>query len=112
MAIEKESVDTPNQHEQNRPQETGKKTPESQIHSFIQKCNEDVGFTTANLHELAHLLGVQDYQRINSEVELIREIQKAAQNRPCFRSNYREYCLNSECQWKTECKKIIAEWLR
>ena len=111
MAITNESNDAPGQGDiSKRP--AAEEPPESLIHTFIQRCNEDGGFTKANLRELACLLSVKNYNLIDSDIELIRAIQTAAQDRSCFRTNHREHCLNSECPWINECKKIVAEWLR
>ncbi len=112
MSIINESNTTPVQGDISKRPGDEKESPESLIHTFIQRCNEDGGFTKANLQELARVLDVKNYKLINSEVELVRAIQKAVQDRSCFRSDHSEHCLDSECPWRNECKKIIAEWLR
>ncbi len=111
MAVEKAPIRKIKQQDTLTQPEAGPE-PESLIHFYIQKCNEDGGYTIADLQHLALLLDIQNYHQMNSEVELIRAIQKAAHKRNCFRSDFRDQCLESECPWKSECKKIIAEWLR
>ena len=82
------------------------------IKSFLLRSIEDGGFTTASLQELAHLIGVNNSKLIHSDMDLVRAIQKAVKHRPCFRSENHDFCKNSNCLWQSECKKIIAEWLR
>jgi hypothetical protein len=82
------------------------------IKSFLQRSKEDGGFTTITLRELAYLVGINNYKLINSDVDLVRAIQKAVKHRPCFRTENHNLCEDSDCLWKAECKKIIAEWLR
>jgi|GEM_PF-838652 len=94
-------------------QHNHKKNPaELLINIYIHQCYEDGGITLVNLRHLAHLLGIKNHDTFDSEAELVKAIQKAVQNRTCFRSDQSENCPETDCQWKTECKKIIAEWLR
>ncbi len=87
---------------------------ECQVQSFILRCEEDGGMSINSLHLLAHAVGVINQEHINAKVELIREIQKAAQHRPCFRSSYQKPCTDpeSKCHWRSECHKLIAIWQR
>jgi len=107
------SVTLPAAQHDSEKQHNRKKNPaELLINTYIQQCYEDGGITIVNLQHLAYLLGIKNYDTLDSEVKLVRAIQKAVQNRPCFRSDKSENCLDTDCQWKTECNKIIAEWLR
>ncbi len=81
-----------------------------QIKSFFVRFEEDGGMSLAELQGLGRYVGVDHPERINSEVELIRKIQKISKHRPCFQSNYRNNCEETECAWRAECKKLIADW--
>ncbi len=85
---------------------------DERIRSFIMCSYEDGGITVAGLRGLAGSMGVINPELINNEIELIRKIQKASHQRACFRSGNQRFCEEHECQWKTECRKIIAEWIR
>ena len=85
---------------------------EIEIKSFILRCREDGVMTVADLRKLAFSIGVQDPNLINQEVELIREIQKVCRHRPCFQSGRRELCEEVDCEWISECRKLIAVWKR
>ena len=83
-----------------------------QIKSFFIRCEEDGGMTLAELQGLGRYVGVDHPEHINTEVELIRKIQKISKHRPCFQSQLKEHCEETECQWRAECRKLIADWLR
>ena len=85
---------------------------EMEIKSFILRCREDGMMTVADLRKLAFSIGIQDPNLINQEVELIREIQKICQHRPCFQSGRRLLCEEVDCEWVSECRKLIAVWKR
>lgn len=87
---------------------------EFQIQTFFVCCEEDGGMSILSLQKLASLLGISNSNSIRTEVELIREIQKVAQHRPCFRAAYQQPCEDpkSECPWRAECQKIITVWQR
>lgn len=42
---------------------------------------------------------------------LIQAIQRAQGQAPCFLSDNRYECVTA-CEWKSLCKKLIAEWMR
>jgi hypothetical protein len=42
---------------------------------------------------------------------LIRAMQKAQGREPCFLSDSRYECAGT-CEWKSQCKRLIAEWRR
>ena len=69
--------------------------------------------TIIGLKQLAKSVGVENPENINLKIELIQSIQNATHHRPCFRSDPGMNCHeNDDCQWKAECKKLIAEWFR
>jgi hypothetical protein len=56
-----------------------------------------------DLHISEHLL--------NAEKNiLVREIQRALGQEPCYQTDLRYHC-NKECEW-AGCKKLVAAWLR
>lgn len=83
-----------------------------QIQAFLVRCEEDGAMSNLDLQGLAFTLGIKDPEAIESKVDLIREIQKVSDHRPCFQSEDRALCPESECQWRSECLKLIAEWIR
>jgi len=87
---------------------------EFQIQTFFVCCEENGGMTILSLQKLASLLGIANSKNMCTEVKLIREIQKIAHHRPCFRTAYQQPCEDpeSECLWRAECQKIIAVWSR
>ena len=87
---------------------------EFQIQAFILRCQEDGDVSINSLQELAKSLGVSNAMQLTTKVELIRLIQKVSHHRPCFQTTYQEPCADteSECQWRKECKKLIAIWYR
>ena len=84
------------------------------VQSYLLRSMEDGGISISSLQELAILVGVANSRHLNTEVELIREIQKATQHRPCFRTTYQQPCDDPEyeCPWREECQKILATWCR
>ncbi len=82
------------------------------VTTFLSVCNEDGGITKANLRQLAKSIGVEKPENIFQINELVRAIQKATQHRPCFQSEENKSCQNLDCKWRSECKKLIAEWMR
>ena len=83
-----------------------------QISYFLSKTDEDGVMTTVGLQQLAKIVGVQNADRIDLNIELIQAIQNTTHQRPCFRSDPGMICVEDECEWKAECKKLIAEWRR
>jgi len=82
------------------------------VTTFLSVCNEDGGFTKDNLRKLAKSIGVKKPENIFQISELVRAIQKATQHRPCFQSDQYKSCQEIDCKWRSECKKLIAEWMR
>ena len=83
-----------------------------EIKSFILRCQEDGMMTIIDLRALAYSFGVKDPNLINQEVELIREIQNVCRHQPCFQSDRRSLCEEVDCEWASECRKLIAVWNR
>lgn len=83
-----------------------------QIALYLAQAKEDGGTTLIGLHQLAKLIGVQNPERITLKHELIRTIQRAAHYAPCFRTERSIFCTEENCNWRTDCKKLVAEWYR
>ncbi len=83
------------------------------ITAYLVMQEEDHSpITVVGLKELAYLLGIESTEHLNKKIELIQAIQNATQHHPCFRSEPSIPCEEEVCQWKTECKKLIAIWYR
>lgn len=83
-----------------------------QIALYLGKVEEDHAMTILGLQQLAKLAGVENSENIKLKIELIQSIQSATHHRPCFRSNLRLICHENDCIWRSECRKLIAEWCR
>jgi hypothetical protein len=83
-----------------------------QIALSLAQVKEDGGTTLIGLHQLAKLIGVENPERITLKLELIRAIQRAAHHVPCFQTELSPLCIEENCKWRTECKKLVAEWYR
>ncbi len=83
-----------------------------QIKSFLSICQEDGIMSIADLQGLAYAVGVPHPECLDNEIDLVRKIQNATRHRPCFQSESRMSCEESECQWRSECRKLIAVWNR
>lgn len=49
---------------------------------------------------------------MGSECSLVRAIQKARGERPCFRTEKRLMCETEACEWRSECRRLVAVWKR
>lgn len=85
---------------------------DTQISRYLKQAEEDDYLTLVGLHQLAKSIGVNNPEKITHKIELIRNIQKAINHQPCFRSEIRNICCDNDCNWQKECKKMIAEWYR
>ncbi len=56
--------------------------------------------------------GVPRAAFLGSEVALVRAIQTARGEHACFRSEHRLTCTNERCEWRRECRRLVAEWMR
>jgi Protein of unknown function (DUF2934) len=83
------------------------------VEMFLSVFKEDASMTVTGLRQLAKAIGVPKPEKIDSKLELIRLIQAASHHRPCFRTKPSEFChKQADCQWQTECQKLVAEWWR
>lgn len=65
-----------------------------------------------NLVELARIENVPMSAVMGSEVTLIRAVQSARDEEPCFMSEKRLLCTVDRCQWRSECRRLVAVWKR
>jgi hypothetical protein len=79
---------------------------------YFSVLEEDGGMTIANLQQLAKAIGVENPEKLIQKTELVRAIQYISQQRSCFQSEINRLCQDKDCKWRTECKKLIAEWMR
>ena len=56
--------------------------------------------------------GVIHIEHLLSEQQLVRAIQASQGHAQCFQSEQRYFCKEKKCPWLTDCKKLIAEWMR
>jgi hypothetical protein len=77
---------------------------------YISILEEDGPMTVLSLQELAAFIGIKDLEDVRSEIELVRAIQNATDHSPCFRSDINMTCEDLECNWRTECRKLISAW--
>jgi|ETNmetMinimDraft_26_1059896.scaffolds.fasta_scaffold181115_1 hypothetical protein len=67
------------------------------------------------LEELRSLAQAEGIIRANSfctRKNLIRAIQRERDQRDCFMTDERFLCHDVNCEWKNDCKRLVAEWLR
>ena len=63
------------------------------------------------LQQLAHEIGLQKYSDNTSQKMLVRAIQKHRGEEVCFLTDKRYGCV-SDCEWRNDCQKLRAVWLR
>lgn len=78
----------------------------------LNVLEEDGTVSTVGLRQIAESVGVQHHQYMRSEYELIRAIQEASHQNPCFQSDESKTCDRLECLWRNKCIKLIAIWHR
>ncbi len=84
-----------------------------QVDEYLLIMEEDGEATLVGLQKLAFSIGVEHPEQIHSKTDLIQAIQCACQLLPCFRTGADDLCSQfDDCQWRSECKKMIAEWKR
>ena len=69
------------------------------------------GMDKDELTSLALNIGVSVQHLSSDKKFLIREIQRARGQEPCYLTDLR-YSCNASCDWSNECKKLTAAWLR
>jgi hypothetical protein len=47
-----------------------------------------------------------------SRTAMIRRLQEQQGEEPCFRTEQRLLCERYECQWRGECRRLVAAWKR
>ena len=57
-------------------------------------------------------LGLSSYEVNLPKKLLIRSIQRAQGVDACFLTDHRFSCGKERCEWKEDCKKLTAAWLR
>jgi hypothetical protein len=67
--------------------------------------------TLAALQQLACEIGLHKYSDNTSQKMLIRAIQKHRGEEACFLTDKR-YSCDADCEWKNDCQKLRAVWLR
>jgi hypothetical protein len=80
------------------------------VSKYLAKVQEDGDLTISGLQQLARTIGVESPEKIHLKTMLIHTIQSISQNRICFRVASESNCRDIECKWRSECKKLIAEW--
>lgn len=62
--------------------------------------------------------GRAPYRRRNDDppvplsARAIRRQQEASGGIACFQTDLRLLCRNERCEWRRECRRLVAEWLR
>jgi hypothetical protein len=64
------------------------------------------------LKAAAHRAGVVNMDGIDKEQDFVRSIQIATGHRPCFQSEHKYLCKKYDCEWRKDCTKLVAEWMR
>lgn len=67
--------------------------------------------TLAELQQLASDFGLDACATQTSQTELIRTIQALRGDEPCFSTDKRYDCAEI-CDWRRNCRKLRAIWLR
>lgn len=80
------------------------------ISTYVAMLAEDGPITIVGLKQLATLIGIENTDSLNTEIELVKAIQNASGHRPCFRTEDISLCDGTECQWKSECQRLISVW--
>lgn len=44
--------------------------------------------------------------------ENIRTLQQTCGKEPCFQTDTRYFCNDAGCEWRKECRRLVAEWQR
>jgi hypothetical protein len=63
------------------------------------------------LQQLANSIGIKDVENVYSKPMLVRAIQRQRGEDPCFATDKR-YTCNNFCEWRADCVKLRAVWLR
>ena len=63
------------------------------------------------LQRRAHALGL-DYPADSTKARVVRAIQRRLGQPECFASDQRYECGRTDCEWRADCLRPIAEWRR
>lgn len=47
-----------------------------------------------------------------SRTAMIRRLQEEQGEEPCFRTERRLLCGQTNCRWRSECRRLVAAWKR
>ncbi|MCC7414328.1 MAG: hypothetical protein IT495_22125 [Gammaproteobacteria bacterium] len=67
---------------------------------------------TTGLTMLARRAGLGDVSCTGSEADIVRAIQRARGEETCFRTERRLSCGRVHCEWRHDCRRLVAEWMR
>jgi len=68
--------------------------------------------TTEEIRAIAVQNGVTNAFQYTSTKQVVWAIQKARGEDCCFLSDQRMACRETECEWRDECMRLVAEWRR
>ncbi|HEX5338889.1 MAG TPA: hypothetical protein VFW53_10680 [Gallionella sp.] len=68
--------------------------------------------TFSQMQELARNLGIKEHGSHTSQTQLIRNIQAMRGDESCYSTDKRYTCKEQECEWRRDCVKLRAVWLR
>jgi len=66
----------------------------------------------AELKAIAHHAGIPNAANLHTKKQLVWAIQRSRGEEACFLSDRRIQCKDSECEWRFECIRLVAEWRR
>lgn len=66
---------------------------------------------TSSQQEAVNRAGFNEYSRHSSQASAIRAIQRQRGEEPCFSTDKRYNCAE-QCEWRKNCLKLRAVWLR
>lgn len=69
------------------------------------------GISVLQLQQLMASPGFNDCAHGASQTQLIRETQIERGDEPCFATEMRHDCAQL-CEWRRDCRKLMAAWLR
>ena len=65
-----------------------------------------------NLAAISEIRGAPGSAVLGNETGLIRTLQVARGGEPCFMSEKRLTCKYIGCEWRRECRRLLAVWKR
>ena len=70
-----------------------------------------MGEITSSRQKAVSRAGFNEYSRHSSQASAVRAIQMQRGEEPCFSSDKRYNC-EEQCEWRKDCIKLRAVWLR